>query len=98
MTEAAPNEERLTRSALLERIDSAWTGLNQMLAGLNEAQRTAAHDQQGWQVKDHLTHIAAWEQSLLALLEGRDRNHAFALGDIDLAAMDYDQLNALIQQ
>ena len=27
----------------------------------------------GWAVKDHLAHIAAWEQSLIGLLDGRNR-------------------------
>ncbi|MBA3470817.1 MAG: ClbS/DfsB family four-helix bundle protein [Herpetosiphonaceae bacterium] len=98
MTEAAPNDARLTSSELLDRIDSAWTNLNQMLADLSEPQRTTAHDQENWRVKDHLTHLAAWEQSLLALLEGRDRHQAFGLGAVDLAGMDYDQINARIQQ
>jgi len=58
-------DQECAAGAHRQRLDPA---LNQRLAGLR-----AAHDQQGWRVKDHLTHIAAWEQSLLALLEGRDR-------------------------
>ena len=35
----------------------------------------------GWTVKDHLVHIAAWEQSLLGLIEGRDRSLAMGLSE-----------------
>jgi hypothetical protein len=98
MTEESQEIEKLSRIELLGRIDGAWTEFNHMLDGLSAAQRTDAHDGQGWRVKDHLTHIAAWEDSLLGLLEGRDRNQALGLGDADLRGMDFDQINALIQQ
>jgi uncharacterized damage-inducible protein DinB len=41
----------------------------------------------GWTVKDHLAHIAAWEQSLLGLIEGRDRSLAMGLSE-PLAELD----------
>ena len=98
MTEESQEIEKLSRIELLGRIDGAWTEFNHMLAGLSEAQRTEAHDGQGWRVKDHLTHIAVWEDSLLALLEGRDRIKALGLGDDNLSGLTYDQENAIIQQ
>jgi hypothetical protein len=98
MTEESQEIEKLSRIELLGRIDGAWTEFNHMLAGLSAAQRDDARDGQGWRVKDHLTHIAAWEDSLLALLEGRDRIKALGLGDDAQSGLDYDQENALIQQ
>src|SRR5207245_25524 len=47
----------------------------------------------GWAVKDHLVHIAAWEHSLLALLEGADRRTAMGVGR---EAEDTDSINAAV--
>ena len=33
----------------------------------------------GWTVKDHLDHIAAWEKSLIALLDGSNRAAAMGI-------------------
>ena len=47
----------------------------------------------GWAVKDHLIHVAAWEHSLIALLEGADRHEAMGVGhDVD----ETDAINAAV--
>ncbi len=47
----------------------------------------------GWAVKDHLIHIAAWEHSLIALLEGADRHQAMGVGrEVD----ETDAINAAV--
>jgi len=57
---------------LLERIDSAWSGLSDLVAKLGpDGLMASAAD--GWAVKDHLVHVAAWEHSLLGLIKGQDR-------------------------
>jgi hypothetical protein len=58
---------------LLARIDEAWTELNDCVGRLG-ADGLTITGADGWAVKDHLTHIGAWELLLLALLEGRERN------------------------
>ncbi len=80
--------EPRTTAALLDRIQAAWSELEQTVATLSEAQLTTELDAQGWSAKDHLVHITTWEQSLLALLQGRDRRQAIGLeggehGEID---------------
>ena len=40
---------------------------------MDAAALSAPGPDDGWAVKDHLVHVAAWEHSLLALFEGRDR-------------------------
>lgn len=98
MTQEQRDQTKPTKAELLQRIDAAWMRFTAMLAGLTEAQRSTARDAQGWTVKDHLAHITAWEQSLLALLQRRNRNQAIGLDDRDPNGMDIDQENALIQQ
>jgi uncharacterized damage-inducible protein DinB len=46
-----------------------------------------------WAVKDHLFHIAAWELSLLALLDGEDLRSAMGVPG---AAEDIDSLNEAV--
>jgi Protein of unknown function (DUF1706) len=47
----------------------------------------------GWAVKDHLIHVAAWEHSLLALLQGADIHQAMGIGpDVD----ELDAINAAV--
>ena len=90
--------EPRTTAELLARIDGAWSQLEQSIGELTEAQLATLRDAQGWSVKDHLVHLTAWEQSLLALLEGRDRDEAIGLGDVDHAEMEIDDVNAVIHR
>jgi len=46
-----------------------------------------------WAVKDHLAHIAAWELSLLALFDGKDRLKAMG---VEGAADDTDAINEAV--
>lgn len=67
-----------TTAALLDRIDGAWARLQATMQALDETQLLAA-GVDGWSVKDHMAHVAAWERSLIALLEGRDRQAALGV-------------------
>lgn len=98
---AVPNEAQAdlpTKAELLIRIEAAWSELEQTLAAVPQAQVTTLRDDQGWSAKDHLVHITTWEQSLLALLQGRDRHQAIGLGDMDESAMKIDDINAYVFQ
>ena len=56
----------------IEPIENGWRELSELVDSLG----AAGLEQKGsgqWAVKDHLVHIAAWELSLLGLLEGEDR-------------------------
>ncbi|MFI5282333.1 MAG: ClbS/DfsB family four-helix bundle protein [Candidatus Dormibacterales bacterium] len=64
--------------SLLARIDSSWAELSQLADGLGPGGLTVAGPD-GWAVKDHLSHVAAWERWLIALLERRDRKEAMGL-------------------
>lgn len=81
------------KSELMERIERAWQELDQMVGALSDEQLSAP-GADGWAIKDHLAHMAVWERSLVALLEGRDRSAAMGLQDA--ASLDTDELNARI--
>jgi len=68
------------------RVEASWNELVGLVEGLGPGGLTLT-GADGWAVKDHLAHIAAWEHSLIALVEKRDRVAAMGLhepvGDTD---------------
>jgi len=62
----------------MDRIDISWNELSLLVIKLGpDGLMVKAGD--GWSVKDHLAHVAAWERSLLGLIEGQDRLAAMGL-------------------
>jgi len=78
------------RSDALGRAERSWKDLDQLIGPLSDEQ-LARPGRDGWAIKDHLAHLAAWELSLVALLEGRDRSAA--MGVPEAADLDTDELN-----
>lgn len=80
----------MTESARVrERVDASWNDLWELVDSMGpESLATTGPD--GWAVKDHLAHVAAWEQSLLAIFDGRDRVEAMGLADVE---KDTDAIN-----
>lgn len=94
--------ERMSKAELLAKINQSRARLEDSLGRLSESQLTRPGPD-GWSIKDHLAHLAAWELGMAELLGRGDRFAAmqvetvFALGhgeDEDLT----DEINALIYQ
>lgn len=79
------------RNSVIAPVEAEWRALNETVDSLGPGGLTIS-GADGWAVKDHLIHIAAWEISLIALLEGEDR--AAAMGVPGL--METDAINAAI--
>lgn len=81
-------------NSVVERIEKSWRELDSLIQSLGRdgLMRTGAD---GWAVKDHLVHIAAWEQSVIALFEGADR--LTAMGVPDQRFGETDAINAAVQ-
>ena len=77
---------------VLEPIEQAWSELNALVESLGPHGLTRVGSD-GWAVKDHLVHIAAWEHSLIALLQGTDRRQAMGVGS---ETDDTDAINAAV--
>jgi hypothetical protein len=80
-------------TALDERIRRSWDELLAIVGGLDDRHLTALGPD-GWSIKDHLVHVARWEEYLLASLEGRDP--LAALGLEGSPARDADAINAAL--
>ena len=65
---------------LLGKIERAYGEVDAFLAMLTDAQKTDLTDAVGWSVKDHLMHMAVWEDGIDALLshESRDERMGFS--------------------
>lgn len=85
-----PNKARLR-----ERIQESRARLEHALGRLSEEQLLQPGSE-GWSTKDHLAHLAAWEESLLARYEGRDRYAAIGIDSTTAATGDVDTFNAII--
>jgi uncharacterized protein (TIGR03083 family) len=90
-------ETEITIASLLRRIEHGWNDLQAYLGTLSEEQLTKPTDAAGWTVKDHLIHLAIWEDGVYALLEGRSQREGM---EVDEATwrQGIDAINAVIQQ
>jgi DinB family protein len=84
-----------TTADVLSRVDRAWASLEGSVGRLSPAQLTEVRDPAGWAVKDHLMHVAAWEDAFVARLDGRPTHEALGLDEATLA-LDEDVVNAVI--
>jgi hypothetical protein len=84
-----------TTADVLSRVDRAWTSLEGTVGRLSPAQLTELRDPAGWAVKDHLMHVAVWEDAFVARLEGRPTHEALGLDEATLA-LDDDAVNAAL--
>jgi hypothetical protein len=86
------------KSDLLSRINESWSALEALLTRLGEDRLSSPRDREGWAVKDHLIHIAVWEDSVSALFQGRPRHLALGLDEAIYKSGSIDEMNRLIYE
>lgn len=93
-----PNQP-MTYDELMQQIKKSWDALYTYIDSLTEVQLTQPKDAAGWTVKDHLVHLAVWENAVLALLERKPKRETL---DIDPETWDKDDdseaANAILHQ
>ena len=77
-------------------IDAAWQNLHAFLAAVTPDQ-ASKRDQAGWSVKDHVTHLAVWEDSVAILFRGGCRHEALGIEEPFYAASSFDEINEVIK-
>ena len=70
-------------NAEMQRIEVSWNQLAELVNQVEDAGGLTKLGKDGWSVKDHLAHVAAWEHSLAALIEGRDRLEAMGVRGVE---------------
>ena len=86
-----------TKAELLERIPRARAALEETITRLSESELDAAGPE-GWSVKDHLAHIAAWERMIVAHLRDGSAHAVVQMDETTYAAKTLDELNEAIYQ
>ncbi len=86
----------MDKPALLARIQSEWSDLQAVITRLTERQMTECAPGE-WAIKDHLAHIAAWENFLIAnQFQGQSPPDALRVpADVILRA-DENEMNAIL--
>lgn len=80
---------------VLEGVERAWASLGGAVEDLDD-DLLLVTGPEGWSVKDHMAHVAAWQLSLAALLDRRDRHRA--LGVAGTGPTDFDAKNAILHR
>lgn len=92
MSEPRPTTTR----ELVLSIDSAWKDLLSFLSDVTPVQ-ASARDSAGWSVKDHVSHMAVWEDSVAVLFRGGHRHEALGIEESAYAGADFDEINEFIR-
>src|ERR1041385_3625233 len=90
--------EPTTVAELRQRIEAGWNTFNAYIDTLNEAQLTQLTDAVGWTAKDHLSHLASWEDTLNALLDKKLRWENIGVDKALWFSNDFDKINAVVQK
>ncbi len=90
--------ELVTTTEMLNRLQNGWDTIQAYLKTLTPEQMTVPTDSAGWTVKDHVIHMATWEDGLLALLMQQPRHERMGLDKALWDTHEVDDINADIQQ
>ncbi len=71
----------MNKTEALQRIDDRWRRLMELVEGMDPSTFVQPVNDD-WPPKDHVAHVTAWEEFLLAILEKRDRNRSLGVGDL----------------
>src|SRR5262245_17738606 len=99
MTQASPQTEPAdptNKTELLERIRSARAALERTIAGLDDA-ALSAPGPEGWAVKDHLAHLAAWGGKVLGNMEGRKSTDVLGVPQDVYESGDWVAINEIVR-
>jgi hypothetical protein len=88
-----PREQ--TKTELLNHNQRAFDELEALIQTVDD-ERLSRPGPSGWAVKDHLAHLAAWQQGIVALLQRRPRFAAMGVDTGGQQELTTDEINAVI--
>jgi hypothetical protein len=97
MSDVPPANTTRDKAELVAQIQRSWAALEQTLSGVDQARMTTIGPD-GWSIKDHLAHVATWEESLTAILQSRPRHLALGVDERTYLEAGEDELNASIYE
>lgn len=88
-----------TKAELVRYMEEGWQTFHNFVTGLTLTQLVKPRDAAGWNVKDHLIHLAIWQDGVSALLEQNGETRWGAMGlTAEQWTLDFDQRNTIIQE
>ena len=91
------SDEPATKAELLDQIQQGWDAFHAFLAHYSPDQLSTLKDAVGWTPKDHVVHLAMWEEGVLALLEGQSQREGMGLDEATWKSGE-DAINAALKQ
>lgn len=89
----------ISKAAVLHNLEQGWSDFHAYISSLTPEQLTVPRDAAGWSVKDHLIHLALWQNGISALLEGQGEPRYAGMGiDATTWGLEMDDVNAAMQQ
>ena len=85
-----------TAASVLASFERAFADLDQTVRAATPRELTGIRDPAGWSAKDHVMHVALWEQAMLAKVDGRPRHEALGISPDTDGSSDWDAINAAI--
>jgi hypothetical protein len=79
------NESPQSKAELISELTAGWQMLEDRLSSLSETQLTARRAPSEWTIKDHVAHLMAYEQGIVALLRREPRWEAMQLVTCNLS-------------
>ncbi len=85
-----------TKQEFIDSLAETRPQIEAFVASLSPEQLSVPHDAGGWTVKDHLAHLAAWQNGMTVLLQYESRFDAMGVSmELGMAGA-YDQMNDII--
>lgn len=94
MSDSLPND----KAELLAEVESIWTAMNAALDELTLGQYTSPTDPLGWNVRDHVCHMAAWDNWAVSIMNGRPGWEGMGISEEAYRADGTDGANAAIRE
>ncbi len=90
-------DEPITILNLKRQMDQTWNELRDLLAHARPELLSQPKDAAGWTVKDHVVHLAVWQDGIRGLLEGRAFPETMGV-DKTIWSQGETQINAAVQR
>lgn len=86
-----------TQNEFNAAVQSAWSELESFLVKVGEDD-AAVRDAGGWTVKDHVTHMAVWADSVAVLFRDGFRHEALGIDEGLYSRASFDEINEIIRR
>jgi hypothetical protein len=91
-------ESPVKQKELLSQMKAGWDEVQAFINSLSNEQLTVNTDASGWTVKDHLMHLAVWQDGIEALLRKESRHKTMGLTDALWEDGEVDEINGYLKE